>query len=163
MSELQPLDPRLTDTAAFTPEARTLFLSAIAAGQDRAEAATSADIPWAVLHRVFILDPAFKDEVEILEERRWQIVESALLQAVQEREPWAIKEALRRAPGLRERFQEPTPPPQELTQTAEIGPGLERILTLQANLQARAAELTELSAPKRVDVIDVTPEPSEED
>lgn len=116
---------------------RERYLAALRAGKNRGEAARAAGVSRGVAVAAEKADPAFRAEVEEAEAEKWEVAEDRLLEAVREGQPWAVKEVLRGAVGIKERWK-PEPAVAVGVVVEEIGPGLERVRELEARLRERA-------------------------
>lgn len=80
----------------------------------------------------------FAAAVADAEMEKWDLGEDKLFEALSAGEPWAVKLVVKEAAGLRERWK---PAADVSVDVVEVGPGLERVLALEAGLRERAAVL----------------------
>jgi len=110
----------------------------VAAGKSLTAAAAGAGVSYAVVKRALELDPGFRERVEAAREEKWSVVEDRWYEAVKAGEPWAVREGLRRAPGVKDSFREAESVAVSVT---EIGPGLAGVLELRERLAERREAL----------------------
>ena len=79
------------------------LLSALSAGKTRAEARRSAGVSSAAFLAQYRGNAVFREAVDDAEAGLWDEAEAGLLEAVRDREPWAIREALKHR-GMRDRW-----------------------------------------------------------
>lgn len=141
------VDPRLVAAGgAFPAVERERFCALVRSGRSVSAALASLGVTWRAYSVALETDVAFRRAVAEAEAEKWSVVEDQFFAAVQEGEPWAIREGLRRAPGVRERFSEE---PTVVVSVAEVGPGVERVLALEAELQSRRSALEALETTGR--------------
>ena len=147
----QDRDPRLVVARSFTQDQRTRFVYAVARGKSRTAACREVGVSWAVCRRALEADAVFREEVADAEAEKWMLAEEGLYQALKREEPWAIKEVLKGAVGVKERW---TPPAEKVEVEMELGVGAQAVAALQARLEERRLALASGSG----DVLDVESE-----
>ena len=142
-------DVRLVVAPGLTPEMRAKYVYLVGAGNSRSAAAKSVGVSWSTVSAALDSDLGFRSAVETAEVEKWQIAEQGLFEALEERQPWAIKLVVKEATGLRDRWK---PSADRLEVEMEMGPAAERIMELAATLEQRKMELATGSLEPVLDV-----------
>ena len=127
----------------FTPDKQAEYLSCLAKGMRRGEAAAAAEINTATVNAYRKKDPAFQaaeieaetQASEVIESALWELARGGHLTAIMF---WLQNRAPSRWQDMR-RVQKTVTHEGTVTHELEAGPALERIQLLQARLTERAA------------------------
>ena len=115
---------------------------------------------WAVCRRALEADSVFREEVADAEAEKWMLAEEGLYRALEREEPWAIKEVLKGAIGVKERW---TPPAEKVEVEMELGVGAQAVAALQARLEERRLALGEGAAVLDVESSEAPVAPEQEE
>lgn len=127
----------------FTAEMQTKFFAKVRKGTPLYKAARQVGTTPGVIDAYTLADPAFARAVKQAEVEASEQIEEGLYAAAVERAPWAVKEHLtKRSP---DRWADTTNVKVEhsggTTNTLDAGPIFDRIVALQASIQAKTPEL----------------------
>jgi hypothetical protein len=144
-------DAALKQGRGFTPDKQAEYLSSLARGMRRGEAAAAADINTATVNSYRKKDPAFgaaeveaeTQASEVIESALWELARGGHLTAIMF---WLQNRAPSRWQDMR-RVQKTVTHEGTVTHELEAGPAMERIAALQARLQDRADVRGELAPP----------------
>ncbi len=135
----------------FTPDKQAEYLSSLARGMRRGEAAAAADINTATVNAYRKKDPAFQaaeveaetQASEVIESALWELARGGHLTAIMF---WLQNRAPTRWQDMR-RVQKTVTHEGTVTHELEAGPAMERIAELQRRLTDRAELRGELAPP----------------